>query len=40
MIALDAEADFTCLVWEDGSADDCAVVSYEDSERPEVVLAP
>lgn len=40
MIALDAEADFTCLVWEDGSADDCTVVSYDEGERPEVVLTP
>lgn len=40
MIALDAEADFTCLVWEDGSAGDCDVVTYDEGERPEVVLAP
>ncbi len=26
MIALDAPIDFTCLVWEDGSEGDCAVV--------------
>lgn len=26
MIALDEVVDFTCLVWEDGTADDCAAV--------------
>lgn len=40
MIALDAEVDFTCLVWEDGSADDCAVVAYREDERAEVLLDP
>lgn len=40
MIALDVEADFTCLVWEDGSAGDCDVASYEGGDRPEVELAP
>jgi ureidoglycolate lyase len=28
MIALDHETDFACLVWEDGSSDDCMCVSY------------
>lgn len=38
MIALDHEIDFTCLVWEDGSADDCSVVTYEGPDRPEITL--
>ena len=40
MIALDAETDFACLVWEDGSAGDCVVVDYEEGSRAEVVLPP
>jgi ureidoglycolate lyase len=34
MIALDGEIDFTCLIWEDGSEDDCTVVHYGEGERP------
>lgn len=30
MIALDAPTDFACLVWEDGSDDDCDVVQLAD----------
>ncbi|WP_437976255.1 ureidoglycolate lyase [Sorangium sp. So ce295] len=38
MIALDAEADFVCLSWEDGSPGDCAVVEYAESERIAVAI--
>jgi ureidoglycolate lyase len=38
MIALDREIDFTCFVFEDGSADDCTVVSLPPEERPVVEL--
>ena len=38
MIALDAETEFLCLVWEDGSAADCVVVGYEGDDRPLVRL--
>ena len=31
MIALDAEIDFSCLVWEDGSESDCVEVPYADT---------
>ena len=37
MIALDAEIDFSCLVWEDGSESDCVEVAYPEGEI-EVVL--
>ncbi|AUX19983.1 ureidoglycolate hydrolase [Sorangium cellulosum] len=40
MIALDAETDFVCLAWEDGSAGDCVVVEYEERERIAVEIAP
>ncbi|XXY18608.1 ureidoglycolate lyase [Sorangium sp. So ce216] len=40
MIALDAETDFVCLVWEDGSPGDCAVVELEEGERVEVEIGP
>jgi ureidoglycolate lyase len=40
MIALDAQADFACLVWEDGSDTDCIEVSYEPDERPWIELDP
>ena len=32
MIALDAEIDFSCLVWEDGSEADCVEVAYPEGE--------
>lgn len=38
MIALDAETDFLCLVWEDGTSGDCVVVSYDGEDRPRVLL--
>lgn len=38
MIALDAETDFFCLVWEDGTARDCTVVHYAAGDRPTVTL--
>jgi ureidoglycolate lyase len=38
MIALDAETEFVCLVWEDGTAGDCVVVSYAGDDQPLVVL--
>jgi len=38
MIALDGQSDFTCLVYEDGSADDCHVVDIKPSLR--VVVRP
>ncbi len=34
MIALDAEVDFACLVWEDGSDEDCVEVSIVGADRP------
>jgi ureidoglycolate lyase len=39
MIALDREIDFTCLVWEDGTAGDCVVVDYAEGARPTVIVA-
>lgn len=38
MIALDAETDFVCLVWEDGTSNDCVVVSYGEEDQPSVQL--
>ena len=38
MIALDHEIDFTCFVFEDGSADDCTVASLPPSVRPVVEI--
>jgi ureidoglycolate lyase len=38
MIALDAEIDFACVVWEDGGEDDCVELSYPPGERAVVVL--
>lgn len=38
MLALDAVTDFTCLVYEDGSDDDCTVVAIAPEERAFVVL--
>jgi len=38
MIALDGETDFACFAWEDGSPDDCVVVTYPEEERAIVVL--
>lgn len=38
MIALEAETEFVCLVWEDGTSKDCVVVSYEGDEQPLVLL--
>jgi len=38
MIALDAAVDFACFVWEDGSADDCTVVSLPREDRPVVIV--
>lgn len=29
LLALDRDADFTCLVWEDGTAEDCEIVRVE-----------
>lgn len=29
LVALDREADFACLVWEDGSAGDCEIVALD-----------
>jgi ureidoglycolate lyase len=40
MIALDGEIDFACFVNEDGSAADCMVVEYAESERPVVMIDP
>jgi ureidoglycolate lyase len=37
MIALDAEIDFSCLVWEDGTESDCVEVPYEMGEL-EIVI--
>lgn len=39
MIALDAPADFACLVWEDGSAADCVDVRFAEDDRPWITLA-
>lgn len=36
MIALDAEIDFACFVWEDGSETDCTVATFAEDERPVV----
>ncbi len=38
MIALDNPTDFTCLVWEDGSADDCVESPFLDGEELAVEL--
>jgi ureidoglycolate lyase len=38
MIALDAEIDFACLVWEDGSEEDCAEVRLSDADRPVIEI--
>ncbi len=38
MIALDAEIDFACFAWEDGSDGDCTVVRLADGEQPVVEL--
>jgi ureidoglycolate lyase len=38
MIALDTEVDFTCLVFEDGSQDDCDVVQLDEAQHAEIVL--
>ena len=38
MIALDHETDFICLVWEDGSRDDCTIVSYGRGVDADVVV--
>lgn len=38
MIALDTAIDFTCLVWEDGSAGDCVEAPFSEGERPEVLV--
>ncbi|WP_434045267.1 MULTISPECIES: ureidoglycolate lyase [Sorangium] len=40
MIALDAEIDFVCLVWEDGSPGDCAVVEYDEAEQAAIAIDP
>ncbi|AUX39261.1 ureidoglycolate hydrolase [Sorangium cellulosum] len=40
MIALDAETDFVCLAWEDGSPGDCDVVELAEGERVTVELPP
>lgn len=40
MIALDREIDFACFVWEDGSADDCTVVTYAAGEAALVLVDP
>jgi ureidoglycolate lyase len=37
MIALDASIDFSCLVWEDGTAADCVEVSYAAGELSVVI---
>lgn len=38
MVALDAEIDFACLVWEDGSGDDCVVAPWEERDPVEIAL--
>jgi ureidoglycolate lyase len=38
MIALDAEIDFACFVYQDGSADDCVEIVYEPSEQRFIIL--
>jgi ureidoglycolate lyase len=38
MIALDDAIDFTCFVFEDGSAGDCVVASLPADERPVVQI--
>jgi ureidoglycolate lyase len=38
MVALEGETDFACLVWEDDSEGDCAVVPYPEGKRPRVRL--
>lgn len=38
MIALDTTIDYTCLVWEDGSADDCTVVQLGAHEQVDLSL--
>jgi ureidoglycolate lyase len=39
MIALEGETDFACFVWEDGSAEDCVVVTYPEDRRVVVEIA-
>ncbi|MFO0760274.1 MAG: ureidoglycolate lyase [Byssovorax sp.] len=38
MIALDDEIDFSCLVWEDGSTEDCTVVPLPAGQEIPVIL--
>lgn len=38
MIALDAEIDFACFVYQDGSADDCVEIAYPPSEQRTIIL--
>ena len=38
MIALDAETEFVCLAWEDGTAGDCVIVRYAGDDQPLVAL--
>lgn len=40
LIALDREADFTALVWEDGTPADCELVELPASTRPVFVIPP
>jgi len=40
MIALDTEIDFTCLVFEDGSDDDCTAVTYAEGEQVTIDVSP
>ena len=39
MIALDTDTDFACLVWEDGTPDDCEVFAFDEGAGPHVRLA-
>ncbi len=38
MIALGGVTDFTCLVWEDDTADDCVVCAYDEADQPRLRL--
>ncbi len=38
LIALDHVTDFACVVWEDGTGDDCETLRLEGDERPEIEL--
>jgi ureidoglycolate lyase len=38
MIALDGETDFACFAWEDGSDEDCVVVTYPEGQRAVVEI--